>query len=84
MTLIPILMLVLTGLKILIFVDFALSWIMPKKEDFPRSWTTTITDPLYAPIRAVLRPDKMGGFDLSPMVVLILIQVMQGMIARAG
>lgn len=74
----------LTALKILIFVDFALSWVMPNKEQFPRSWTTTITDPLYAPIRAILKPEQLGGLDLSPMAVLILIQLMEGMLARGG
>ncbi len=74
----------LTALKILIFVDFALSWVMPNKEQFPRSWTTTITDPLYAPIRALLKPEQLGGLDLSPMAVLILIQLMEGMLARGG
>ena len=80
MSVIAVIALVISGLKLLIFVDFVLSWLMPKHE-VPRSWTTTITDPLYAPIRAVLKPEQMGGIDLSPMIVLILLQLMQGMLA---
>jgi uncharacterized protein YggT (Ycf19 family) len=79
MTLPAILMLVLTGLKWLIFADVILSWLMPP-EKFPRSLTTQITDPLYAPIRAVLRPDRTAGIDFSPLLILLLIHLMENML----
>jgi uncharacterized protein YggT (Ycf19 family) len=44
--------------------------------------TTQITDPLYAPIRAILRPERMG-IDVSPIVVLMLIYAMESMLRRA-
>jgi YggT family protein len=71
----------LFALKALIIVDFVLSWIMPP-DKFPRSLTTQITDPLYAPIRAILRPERMGGLDLSPMVILLLVQAMESMMRK--
>jgi len=74
-------MLALTGLKWLIFADVILSWLMPA-EKFPRSLTTQITDPLYAPIRAVLKPERTAGIDLSPLLILLLIHFMQGMLHR--
>lgn len=82
MTLPAILMLVITGLKWLIFIDVILSWLMPA-EKFPRSVTTQITDPLYAPIRAVLRPERTAGIDFSPLLILLLIHLMEGMLRKA-
>jgi YggT family protein len=71
----------LTAFKWLIFIDIVLSWVMPDEQAFPRNLTRQITDPLYAPIRAVLKPERMGGLDLSPMVVLVVIWTMEGMLA---
>lgn len=83
MNLPSLLMLVLTGLQWLVFIDVILSWIMPNKDAFPRSLTTQITDPLYAPIHAILRPERTGGFDFSPIIVLILLRAMQSMLSQA-
>lgn len=74
---------ILYALKVLIVVDAILSWVMPDSTKFPRNITTQITDPLYAPIRAILRPERMG-IDVSPIVVFILIEVMRQMLLRAG
>jgi uncharacterized protein YggT (Ycf19 family) len=73
---------ILYALEILIVVDAILSFVMPDSTKFPRNITTQITDPLYAPIRAILRPERIG-LDVSPMVVLVLIQVMRNMLLRA-
>ncbi len=81
---VSILMYILEALKWLIFIDVILSWVMPDAERFPRNFTRQITDPLYAPIRAILRPDKMGGFDISPMIMLLIVHAMQRMLARAA
>jgi YggT family protein len=77
------LFLILDALWWLIIIDSVLSWVMPV-ERFPRSFTTQITDPLYAPIRMILRPERMGGLDLSPLLVLLLIFVMKTMLSQAA
>jgi YggT family protein len=74
---------ILTVLQLIIVADAILSWVMPDATKFPRNITTQITDPLYAPIRAILRPERMG-LDVSPIVVLVLIQIMQKMLVRAA
>jgi uncharacterized protein YggT (Ycf19 family) len=74
---------ILMALKIVIFADVVLSWIMPDDSKFPRSLTSAITTPLYAPIHFVLKPEKMGGIDLSPLLILLLIHVMESMLAKA-
>ena len=66
---------VLEGLTWLIIIDAVLSWVVPDRGQFPRNITSQITDPLYAPIRSILNPEKTGGLDLSPLIMLILLQV---------
>ncbi|MFI5309574.1 MAG: YggT family protein [Polyangiales bacterium] len=72
----------LQALQLVVFADVVLSWIMPSKESFPRSLTSQITDPLYAPIRAVLKPERSGGLDFSPMIMLLLLQFMARMLSQ--
>ncbi|MDX1291245.1 MAG: YggT family protein [Hyphomonas sp.] len=42
----------------------------------------TITEPVYRPIRNILPP--MGGLDLTPMVVLLIIFFLERVITRYG
>lgn len=82
----PLVDLFLKLLKVLEFVviaDALLSWFAPNKETFPRSLTSQIADPLCAPFRALVGPERLGGMDLSPIAVIITLQVMGNMIARA-
>ncbi len=44
-------------------------------------WTFTITEPLLAPLRAVL--PSLGPFDISPLVLYYLLQFIGGFIVRA-
>jgi YggT family protein len=78
----PILLTIVTGIKWLILIDAILSWFMPE-DRFPRSLTGQLTDPLYAPFRAVLKPERTGGFDLSPLIVLMILFFFESLIARS-
>jgi uncharacterized protein YggT (Ycf19 family) len=73
------LMLAVRALELLIIADAIFSWIMPP-DQFPRSLTTSITEPLYAPIRALIGPDKLGGIDISPLAMLLLLHLMRNML----
>ncbi|MES2288633.1 MAG: YggT family protein [Pseudomonadota bacterium] len=81
-TIIQILLYLLTILWWIIIIQAVLSWLIAfnvinTHNDFVRNvWTTLerITDPIYRPIRRIL-PD-FGALDLSPIVVLIIIQVL--------
>lgn len=77
----------LTLLRVLEFVvlaDALLSWVAPNKESFPRSLTSQLADPLCAPFRLLVGPERTGGMDLSPIAVMIALQVMRMLIARAA
>jgi YggT family protein len=78
-----ILFFILDALWWLIMIDAVLSWVMPV-EKFPRSLTNQFTEPLYAPIRMILSPERTGGFDLSPLLMLILIRVVQSALQNAA
>jgi YggT family protein len=71
--------LALSALKFVVIADAILSWVM-SAEQFPRSLTLQITDPLYAPIRALIGPDKTGGIDISPLAMLLLLNFMEKML----
>lgn len=70
------LLLIVQGLQLLILADVILSWVMRDPEQFPRSLTRRITQPLYAPIHAILDPRKTGGVDLAPLFVLLLLSAL--------
>jgi YggT family protein len=72
--------LLLRVLEYIIIGDALLSWAVPNKEQFPRSLTSAIADPLCAPFRKLIGPDRMGGIDLSPIVALIVLRVMRNML----
>jgi YggT family protein len=56
---------------------------------FVRDWSTGIprflwdvTEPVLAPVRRILPP--FGGLDFSPLVVIIVLQVINGYLGRGG
>lgn len=75
--------LVITGITWLIIIDAISSWVVGP-DQFPRNLTSTLTEPLYRPIRAVLDPAKMGGLDLSPLVLIVGLQVLESVLFRAA
>jgi YggT family protein len=70
----------------IVFIDVALSWLIAfnvinTQNDMVRSiWRAleSLTAPLYRPIRKIL-PD-FGALDLSPLVVLLLINVLRAIV----
>ena len=77
-------------LSIVIIAQAVFSWlvvfnVVNTRSDFVRTvWTALekITEPLYRPIRRIM-PD-FGGIDFSPIVIIILIQVLKKLLAGAA
>jgi YggT family protein len=66
--------------SLILFVSVILSWTgLPYDHPVMRV-ARALTEPLLAPIRRVL--PTVGGFDLSPMVLIVLINVLRRMLAR--
>ncbi len=61
-------------LSILVIAEAILSWVQPPSQS-PRRELSRVTNPLYAPIRALIPPGRLGGLDISPLIVLLLIQL---------
>jgi YggT family protein len=61
-----------------ILVSVVLSWVqLPPNNPIVRV-TNTLTEPLLAPIRRLL--PNMGGFDLSPLVLLLALRLLRGLL----
>ncbi len=75
--------LILRGVSYVIIADVILSWVSPRTDQFPRNITSTLTEPLYKPIRAILNPRGTGGLDFAPLVVLICLQGIGALVSRA-
>jgi YggT family protein len=67
---------VLKILSILVIAEAILSWVQPMSQS-PRRELSRVTNPLYAPIRAIIPPGRLGGLDISPLILLLLIQLAQ-------
>jgi len=80
----------LTIAKWIIIVQAVMSWLVAFKVLSIQNPTVRsiwgglerITEPVYAPIRRILPP--LGGLDLTPMAVLLLIFFLQRLIVRYG
>ena len=74
-----ILVLIFQALTWVVFIHILLTWVL--SPDHPiRSALGRIVEPLLQPIRNLL--PKTGMIDFSPMVLLILLQLVQQLIAR--
>ena len=74
------LILLLSGLlELLIIAYVILSYVMDRYHPV-RVWVNSIVEPMLMPIRRVVPP--IGMLDLSPMVLLILIQIISNLIIK--
>lgn len=82
MILVDIVNLLFGAFYILLFASIILSWIRP--DPYHPTWgpiirlVNGIVDPIVNPIRRLMPP--LGGLDFSPMIVLILARVLQGLV----
>ena len=63
----------------LIFVRVILSWVNPKPRNEYLQMVIMVTEPVLAPIRALI---PFRGIDLSPIVAFLLLQLLMGFLAK--
>ncbi len=63
---------------LVVFVSVIGSWVRSDNEIF--RFADKLTEPALEPIRKVLPPA--GGFDLSPMILLIALQILRGLLGH--
>jgi len=68
-----------TVLWIAILIRALMSWVMPQEGSGFSRVLRDITEPILAPIRRVMPP--LGGIDLSPLLAIILIQLVVYLVA---
>ncbi|OQY06771.1 MAG: hypothetical protein B6I28_06050 [Fusobacteriia bacterium 4572_132] len=78
-----ILNLIIRTIEALIFLRIIISWIMPQNRgnEFVE-FINGITEPILAPFRVILPLGRMGGLDLSPIVVLFLLDILKNVLFR--
>jgi uncharacterized protein YggT (Ycf19 family) len=73
---------VLNAARLVVIADALLSWTMDR-EAFPRSVTSAITEPVYAPLRELLG-GMTGSVDLSPLIALGILQLLHNVLLKEG
>jgi YggT family protein len=61
-----------------VFVSVALSWLRLSPANPVVRITSALTEPVLAPLRRVIPP--LGGFDITPVVLLLVIQLVKKLI----
>lgn len=69
-----------TVLTVLLLARVVLSWVAPRQGNPLVQFIHRVTEPLLAPVRRVL--PAMGGFDFSPVVVLVGINIVESLLLR--
>jgi YggT family protein len=60
-----------------------MSWVSPDPRNPIVAFLRQVTEPVLNPVRRLLPPWKTGGLDLSPLIVLLLIQFVDRVVLRS-
>ena len=60
-----------------------ISWVNPDPGNPIVAFLRRVTEPVLEPVRRLLPPWRTGGLDLSPVIVLIAIQIIERVLLRA-
>jgi YggT family protein len=65
---------------VILIIRILMSWVAPRANwsDQPFKFLYMVTEPVMAPFRRIIPP--IGGLDLSPMLLFILLQLLQGLL----
>ena len=72
----------LHALSLVVIADALLSWVQGP-DQMPRKMTRALTEPMYAPIHRVISPQMTGGFDLSPLLMIIFLNFLASVLSQA-
>ncbi|MHB1285336.1 MAG: YggT family protein [Leptospirales bacterium] len=61
----------------IIIIRALISWVSPDPENPLMRVLHGITEPVLAPLRRLVPPEKLAGMDVSPLIAIFLIQVIQ-------
>jgi len=61
----------------IVIIRALISWVNPDPYNPIVQFLTRVTEPVLKPIRKMLPPWKMGGLDISPLIVILIIYFLQ-------
>lgn len=64
------LLLIIALYLLVVTLDVLVGWVQPDPARMPRRVLHALTEPLQAPLRALLPAARTGGLDLSPLVLI--------------
>ena len=74
----------LLDLYVIVIIAAALiSWVQPNPYNPIVRFLRQITEPVLRPVRQLVPPEKLGGLDISPIIVIVIIRWLVPVILRA-
>jgi len=74
----------LLDLYVIVIIAAALiSWVRPNPYNPIVRFLRQITEPVLRPVRQLVPPEKLGGLDISPIIVIVIIRWIVPVILRA-
>jgi len=83
MDLVDIIMRLLDLYVIVIIAAALISWVQPNPYNPIVRFLRQITEPVLRPVRQLVPPEKLGGLDISPIIVIVIIRWFVPVILRA-
>jgi len=72
--LINLLMNVLHIYSFIIIAAALITWVQPNPYNPVVQFLRRVTEPVLRPVRGLVPPEKLGGLDISPLIVLVVIE----------
>ncbi len=69
------------ALQVMIFIRVILSWVKPHGGGTFTNFVTEVTDPILKPLQRII--PSIGGLDLSPILALVLLKLLENVLLRA-
>lgn len=70
------------ALYLLIIVDVLASWLPAMRRTALAQTVRQVVEPMLAPFRRVLPPQSLGGLDLSPLFLILVLEIVQSLLRQ--
>ena len=74
----------LTAYSWIIIVRALASWVISDPDHPVMRPLILLTEPVLGPLRALVPPDRLGGLDISPILAIVLIWLLQSLLVGGG